>query len=119
MKAFFSKIRAAVKALQVRQFVAIALMGALLLTTSVDEANLSANAKARLNDIAAQGETGRPRTSGQWEARNEALQGNPGEQLKQIAEQTVDAVGEMAEIYPQNAKTLAPGMDNGRLPRDD
>ncbi len=63
-------------------------------------------------------DVGRPRTMGQWEAENESLEGQPGKQLKRIAEESADAVKNMAEIYPQNAKTLTPGVDNGKLPND-
>jgi hypothetical protein len=56
---------------------------------------------------------------GQWEAESESLEGQPGKQLKRIAKESADAVKNMAEIYPQNAKTLTPGIDNGALPNDD
>lgn len=64
-------------------------------------------------------DVGRPRTMGQWEAENQALEGQPGEKLKRIAKESADAVKNMAEIYPENIKTLTPGVDGGKLPTDD
>ncbi|MGG6240590.1 hypothetical protein ACQ4N7_18365 [Nodosilinea sp. AN01ver1] len=90
-----------------------------LLTAGVD-AKQNARQQARSNsEIPPAGDVGRPRTMNQWQAENEALEGRPGEKLKRIAEESADAVKNMAEIYPQNAKTLTPGVDNGRLPTDD
>lgn len=104
---------------QLQRVVSAAFVAMLLLTTSVDSANLNASTKAMLNDMIARGEEGRPVTTGQWQARNEALQGKPAEQAKQITRQSADAIEEMAEIYPNNAKAVTPGVDQGKLPRDD
>lgn len=120
MQTLFTRVNAFLKTLQVRQFLSMLLVGAIFMTTSVAKADLTPGVKAELDRVTTQGEVdGRPRTTRQWEAENEALQGNPVKQLERIAEQSADAIGEMAEIYPQNAKTLTPGMENGRLPQDD
>lgn len=103
---------------QMQRVVSAAFVAVLLLTTSVDTADLPASTKTMLNDMIARGEEGRPVTSGQWQAQNEALQGNPAEQLEQIAKQSADAIDEMADIYPNNAKALTPGVDQGKLPQD-
>ena len=105
--------------LQLRRFVAAGFVGLLLLTTSVDTADLPASTKTMLNDVIARGETGRPVTAAQWQAENEKLQGDPVEQAERIAKESADAVGEMAEIYPGNAKSVLPGMENKSLERDD
>jgi hypothetical protein len=90
----------------------------ILLTASGVDARqtVKAPASGQLPPTAA---VGRPRTMGQWEAESESLEGQPGKQLKRIAKESADAVKNMAEIYPQNAKTLTPGIDNGALPNDD
>lgn len=103
---------------QMQRVVSAAFVAMLLLTTSVDTADLPASTKTMLNDMIARGEEGRPVTTGQWQSRNEALQGQPGEQLKQITSQSADAIDEMADIYPNNAKALTPGVDQGALPQD-
>ncbi|WP_141242120.1 hypothetical protein [Leptolyngbya sp. BC1307] len=105
--------------LQLQRFVAIAFVGLFLLTTSVDNSNLSASTKDMLNDMIARGESGRPVTTGQWQGENEQLQGKPGKQAKRIVKESADAVGEMGEIYPGNAKTVLPGLENRSLESDD
>ncbi|MEL7067543.1 MAG: hypothetical protein AAGN15_02685 [Cyanobacteria bacterium J06581_3] len=112
-------ICSAFKALQLQRIVSVAIVGMLLLTTSVDNADLNDSTKAMLNDMIARGENGRPVTSAQWKAENEKLEGEPGKRVKRIAKETGDAVEEMAEIYPGNAKSVLPGMSNDSLERDD
>lgn len=109
----------ALNALQLQHIVAASFVGLLLLSTSVDTADLPASTKTMLNDMIARGEEGRPVTTGQWQAENEKLQGKPAKQVKRIAKESADAVGEMGEIYPGNAKTLTPGLENKSLERDD
>lgn len=126
MKTLFAHISNIFRKIELRQVLAAFCASVLLLTTGAAEANaaeanlsLSADANTGLNRVIQKGETGRPRTTGQWQAENEALQGEPLNQLERISTEAADAVGEMAEIYPQNARTLTPGMDNGALPKDD
>ena len=112
------------KRLQVGQrlqsFVAIAFVGLFLLTTSVDSSSLSSSTKAMLNDTIARGAAdGRPVTTAQWRGENKELKGKPGERIERIAEETGDAIENMAEIYPGNAKSVLPGMSNDSLERDD
>ena len=118
IQALFSAIAQLWKQWQMQRVVSAAFVAMLLLTTSVDSANLNASTKSMLNDMIARGEEGRPVTTGQWQAQNEKLQGNPGEQIEQIAKQSADAIDEMADIYPNNAKALTPGVDQGKLPQD-
>jgi hypothetical protein len=98
--------------LQVQKVVAIAFVGLFLLTTSVNSADLDPSTKATLNDRVEQGANGRPMTTGQWQAKNERLQGKPVEQAKEIAKESADAIKKMGKIYPENAKTLLPGIEN-------
>jgi hypothetical protein len=103
----------------VQKLVAIAFVGLFLLTTSVDNADLNPSTKATLNDMIERGANGRPVTTGQWQSENEQLQGQPAKQAKRIAKESADAVEEMGEIYPDNAKTVLPGMENRSLEADD
>lgn len=105
--------------LQPQRWVPIAFVGLLLLTTSVNSANLNQSTKDALNNLISKGENGRPVTAGQWQSENKALQGQPAKQAKRIAKETADAVGEMGEIYPGNVKELTPGLENRSLERDD
>ena len=118
--AFFRQLKQFQIGQQLQSFVAIAFVGLFLLTTSVDNSSLNSSTKAMLNDMIARGEAdGRPVTTAQWRGENRELKGNPGERIERIAEETGDAIENMAEIYPGNAKSVLPGMSNDSLERDD
>lgn len=105
---------------RLQSFVAIAFVGLFLLTTSVDSSSLNSSTKAMLNDVISRGAAdGRPVTTAQWRGENQELKGNPGERIERIAEETGDAVKNMGEIYPGNAKSVLPGTSNDSLERDD
>lgn len=91
----------------------------ILLTANGVDARQTVSKQMRSNELPPTQEVGRPRTMGQWEAENDALKGKPGKRIERIAEESADAVKDMAGIYPQNVKTLIPGLDNGELPNDD
>ena len=118
MKNFFSKVASALNSLQLAKVAAVFLMTLMLMTSAAIAADLSPAVESKLNRMINQGENGRPRTTAQWQAKNEELKGKPGEQLEEIGKETADAVSNMADIYPQNAQTLTPGVDNGELPSD-
>lgn len=115
----FRKFSDIFSGIKLQSVISIAFVGFFLLTTSVDNANLPGSTKAMLNDLISRGEEGRPVTTGQWQAENEKLQGQPGKQAKRIAKESADAIGEMGEIYPDTAKSTLPGLENKSLERDD
>ncbi len=113
------RLQSKLQLLKLQRFAAIAFVGLFLLTTSVDSADLQPSTKAMLNDMIARGADGRPVTTGQWQAENESLQGKPGKQAKRIVKESADAIDEMGDIYPDNAKTVLPGMKNDSLAKDE
>lgn len=125
MKTFIIRIRAALLRLQVRQLVTAAVAGIFLATTLTAasaaaaeegrEADLSPQLEQKLDEITTPGETGRPRTTKQWQEEGEKLDGKPLETVKRVAEESADAVEEMAEVYPHVAKELTPGVEAGEL----
>lgn len=120
MKAIFGSLKKVLHSIQWKQFAVACSAVIILLTANGVDARQNASRQAYSNsEIPPTEDVGRPRTMNQWQAENEALEGQPGEKLKRIAEESADAVKNMAGIYPQNAKTLTPGVDNGRLPTDD
>jgi len=119
MKAIFASLGKVLTRIQWKQFAVACSAIVILLTANGVSARQTAKDPAYSGQLPPTEDVGRPRTMGQWEAENEALEGQPGKQLKRIAEESADAVKNMAEIYPQNAKTLIPGVDNGELPTDD
>ncbi|PSR14896.1 hypothetical protein C8255_23555 [filamentous cyanobacterium CCP3] len=120
MKAIFESLKKVLHSIHWKQFAVACSTVIILLTANGVDARQNASQQAQRNsEIPPTEDVGRPRTMNQWQAENEALEGQPGKKLKRIAEESADAVKNMAEIYPQNAKTLTPGVDNGRLPTDD
>ncbi|MGB3573934.1 MAG: hypothetical protein WA783_19685 [Phormidesmis sp.] len=117
--AAIQQVRGALSSLQLQRFVAVAFVGLFLLTTSVDSSTLDTSTKSMLNDMISRGENDRPVTSAQWGAENKALKGNPIDRAERIVEETADAVGEMAEIYPDTAESTLPGLTNESLETDD
>ena len=105
--------------LNLQSAVAFAFVGFFLLTTSVDSANLPNSTKTMLNDLISRGEEGRPVTTGQWQAENQQLQGQPAKQVKRIGKESADAVEEMGEMYVNTAKNDLPGLEADSLARDD
>ena len=105
--------------LRLQSVISIAFVGFFLLTTSVDSASLPNSTKTMLNDMIARGAEGRPVTTGQWQAENQKLQGQPAKQAKRIGKESADAVGEMGEMYVNTAKNSLPGLEAESLERDD
>ncbi len=118
MKNIFETLKAALNQIHWKQFAVACSAVVILLTANGVNAGQTAKGLANNDQLPPTEDVGRPRTMGQWEAENEALEGQPVEKLKRIAEESADAVKNMAGIYPQNAKTLTPGVDNGKLPND-
>ena len=114
-----ARLSKAVASLQFQRCAVAVAVGLILLTTSIDNSSLNTSTKAMLNDMVARGEQDRPVTTGQWQAENEKLQGQPAKQAKRIGKESADAIGEMGEIYPGNAESVLPGMSNDSLERDD
>lgn len=119
MKDIFGTLKAVLNRIHWKQFAVACSAVVILLTANGVKADQNTGGRAYASELPPTQEIGRPRTMGQWEAENQALEGQPGKKLKRIAEESADAVKSMAEIYPQNVKTLVPGVDSGELPNDD
>lgn len=107
MTNLFSKLISAVTSifgtLQVKRFLAMALVGVLLLTTNVDP---NRNAQATINKIDQtlnQSNSDRPKTTGEWnaEAQEDA---NLGDRVKQIGKESAEAVKDFGKMYPDTAE---------------
>jgi len=123
MKTFFTRLGSVLKGFQLRQLFAALMVGLVLIMASANKAtpvltSLAPDVKADLAKVTEQGETERPRTTGQWQAEKESLEGKPLQAAQRMAKEAADAAGDMADIYVQNAKTLTPGVDDGKLPED-
>ena len=105
---------------QVKQFLAVALVGLIVLTTNVDYGRNSAfsdesgrstrelrdQARERVQENDAQ----RPKTTGQWNRESRETKGNPGERLQRIGQQSAEAFKEFGSGYVEGAKETAGGV---------
>lgn len=92
---------------QVKRFLAVVLVGFLLLTTNANAGqNIKASAE-RVLDKAHQTDSVRPKTTNEWKEDARETDNSPGERLEKIAEQSGAAVKEFGEMYPSTAKITA------------
>jgi hypothetical protein len=118
MKTIFVRIREMLSRTQWQRAIAACCVGILLLTTQIVDASLKSS-QNQLDRVTAQGESGRPRTTGQWQAEKESLEGKPVKVLERMGKEATDAAGDLAETYSQTVKDLVPGVETNGLPQDD
>ena len=102
-----------INGLQVKRFLAVILVGFIVLTTSVD-ANQQNN-RALTKQVRQQAEkldSVRPKTTNQWYKEARKTEDSPGERLENIAEESAQAFKEFGSIYPDTAKRTAPVLQD-------
>ncbi|BAY71984.1 hypothetical protein ACN23B_05055 [Anabaena sp. FACHB-709] len=123
MANLFSKVITHIKFLfpefQVKRFFAIALVGFLVLTTSlnstIDSGRSSDAVTRRLDRVVHQDDADRPKTTGEWNREARQTEDNPGERAKRIAKESGEAVKQFGSVYPDTAKRSANDLqDNNR-----
>ena len=86
MRTLFVHIFTALSKTQLRQIVAAGMTAMLLLVSPVAlplaSASIDSGVQDRLEALEAKGETGRPRTTGQFREEKAALEGQPGKLLR-------------------------------------
>ncbi|MBD2503274.1 hypothetical protein [Anabaena azotica] len=96
---------------QVKRFFAIALVGFLVLTTSlnssIDSGRSSKNVTKRLDQVVHQDDADRPKTTGEWNREARQTEDAPGERAKRIAKESGEAVKQFGSVYPDTAKRTA------------
>jgi hypothetical protein len=115
MANLFSKVITHIKVLlqefQVKRFFAIALVGFLVLTTSlnssIDSGRSSNNVTKRLDQVVHQDDADRPKTTGEWNREARQTEDAPGERAKRIAKESGEAVKQFGSVYPDTAKRTA------------
>lgn len=102
-----SHISSLLNGLQVKRFLAVVLVGFLLLTTNVNLGRNNRSLNKTLDDTAHQIDSERPKTTGEWKQEARETEGAPGERLKNIAEESAQAVKEWGSLYPDTAERSA------------
>ena len=101
--------------LQAKQFVSMILVVFVLLTTNIkqDTGNPVTNLYDKItHQVDSQDGSQRPKTMRQWDKQARETEGNPGEKLKRIGEQSADAVKDLGAVYPDTAKRSADSLKN-------
>lgn len=103
-----SHIRSFLKSLQAKQFVAVALIGFLFLTTNVssgvDSGRSGQSITNKIDKVVHQGDSQRPKTTGEWNQEARETEGEPGERAARIAKESAAAVKDFGNVYPDTAK---------------
>lgn len=97
-------IRSFIKSLQVKQFLAIALVGAILLLAPAETTRNNPELGRRIDNVLEKGNSERPTTTREWQQEAREVKGKPGERLKRIGEESKEAFKEFGGLYPDTAE---------------
>lgn len=96
------------KGIQIKQFLAAVLFGVLLLTTNTDPNKIDGKAVTdKIDRVIHQGDSDRPKTTGEWNKEARQTEGAPGERLNRIAKESGEAIKDWGKMYPDTAKDSA------------
>lgn len=95
------------KKLQVKQFLAVVLVGFLLLTTNIDSGSNNKALPKQINEIAHDRDSVRPKTTREWEKERRETENSPGERLGRIGKESAKAFEEFGSGYVEGAKQTA------------
>ncbi|ERT05154.1 hypothetical protein M595_4893 [Lyngbya aestuarii BL J] len=87
---------------QVKRFLAAILVGSLLLTTGLSEGT-NRSLTNKVDNTIHQGDSQRPKTTGEWKAEARETENAPGERIQRIAGESAEAVKDWASLYPEVA----------------
>lgn len=92
------------KKIQVKQFLAVALMGAVLLTMSAEPGRGGQALGKKANDAAHRIDSERPKTTREWNREAQQTEDNLGDRVETIVEESGQALKEFGGLYPDTAK---------------
>ncbi|MGE5657827.1 MAG: hypothetical protein ACM37W_14570 [Actinomycetota bacterium] len=91
-------------AFQVKRFLAVVLVGFLLLTTNVDSGRNHKTLGDRTHAKLDRTDSARPKTTGEWNQEARETANAPGERFEKIVEESGEALKEFGSVYPDTAK---------------
>ncbi|MFN6516298.1 MAG: hypothetical protein RMY29_017600 [Nostoc sp. CreGUA01] len=100
------------KGLQVKRFLAVALVGFLVLTTNMTSGYSNQDLGQRVRQQVEQNDAQRPKTTGQWNREARETEDSPGERLQRIGKQSAEAFKEFGSGYVEGAKETARDVGN-------
>ncbi|MEH2045937.1 hypothetical protein [Nostoc sp.] len=102
-----SQISSLLKGLQIKGFLAVVIVGFLVLTTNVSDGQNDKGLKERVREQVEQNDAQRPKTVGQWFKDARETEGSPGERLQKIGQQSGEAFKEFGSGYVEGAQKTA------------
>ena len=102
-----ANISSLLKGLQVKSFLAVVVVGFLVLTTNVSDGPNDKGLKERVRQQVEQNDAERPKTVGQWFKDARETEDSPGERLQKIGQQSGEAFKEFGGGYVKGAKETA------------
>ena len=107
-----ANISSLLKGLQVKSFLAVVVVGFLVLTTNVSSGQNDEGLKERVREQVEQNDAQRPKTVGDWFKDARETEGSPGERLQKIGQQSGEALKEFGSGYVKGAKETASDVGN-------
>lgn len=107
-----AQIASLINGLQVKRFLAVVLVGFILLTTNVDSKQTNKALTKQVREQAQKIDSVRPKTTGEWYKEARETEDSPGERLQNIAKESAQAVKEFGSLYPDTAKRTAPVLQD-------
>jgi len=102
-----SYISSLLKGLQVKPFLAVVLVGFVVLTTNVAPGENNKGLKERVREQIQQDDSQRPRTIGEWNKEARETEGAPGKRLQKIGEESAEAFKQFGAGYVEGAEKTA------------
>lgn len=88
---------------QLKRFLAVVLVGFLVLTTNVNSGRNSEAITRKLDQVVHQDDAQRPKTTGEWNQEARETKEAPGERAKRIAKESGEAIKQWGSLYPNTA----------------
>ncbi|MBG1267834.1 hypothetical protein [Nostoc sp. WHI] len=102
-----SYISSLLKGLQVKPFLAVVLVGFVVLTTNVAPGENNKALKERVRELIQQDDSQRPRTIGEWNKEARETEDAPGKRLQKIGEESAEAFKQFGAGYVEGAQKTA------------
>ncbi|MEH2279897.1 MAG: hypothetical protein V7K90_00935 [Nostoc sp.] len=102
-----SHISSLLKGLQIKGFLAVVIVGFLVLTTNAAPGHNNGGLKERVREQIQQDDSQRPRTIGEWNKEARETEGSPGERLKKIGGESAEAFKQFGAGYVEGAQKTA------------
>ncbi|MEH2456626.1 hypothetical protein [Nostoc sp.] len=100
-------ISSLLKGLQIKGFLAVVLVGFLVLTTNVTYGQNDKALGERVREQVQQDDSQRPKTIGEWNKEARQTEGSPGKRLQKIGKESAEAFKQFGAGYVEGAQKTA------------